>query len=144
MRLKLVSLQKGWRGNRRKARPTTFAPLFSFLVPRCAVLEPDFDLVVAKLQPSGHFLPLQTSQIGAVVELLLQPQQLMVGEKRPSPSDGEPVLAWCRRSKEKGTVRSAAVCLTTLSGSTSNVRAAPFNNPQPISPGPSKGPELSA
>lgn len=63
-----------------------------------AVLEPDLDLVVAELQPSGHLQPPRTSQVGAEVELLLQLQQLMAGEGRPPPPDAEPVLACCGRS----------------------------------------------
>lgn len=47
-----------------------------------------------KLEPSVHFLPPRTSQIGARVDILFQLQQLMVVQGRPPLSDGEPVLAW--------------------------------------------------
>lgn len=129
-------LQEALLGNHQKTCPTTFATVCSFLY---FILQ-FWNQILTRWSQSLSSVA-SSCQIGAVVELLLPPA-LAVGEGHPPPYDDEPVHAWYRRSKEKGTVRSTAVCLTTLSRTTLNVREAPFNNPQPISP--SKGPELSA
>ncbi|MEE6527049.1 hypothetical protein FKM82_028104 [Ascaphus truei] len=50
-----------------------------------AVLEPDFDLDLAELQGVGYLGPLGEGQVLLAVELLLQLQELLAGERRPPP-----------------------------------------------------------
>ena len=85
--------------------------LVLLLVPHPAVLKPDLDLPIGELQPSGHLQPPRTTQVGTEVELLLQLQQLAVGESRSFPPDTQPSSAcqthrhiatdWCRREHIK-------------------------------------------
>lgn len=74
-----------------------FAALVLLLVSHPAVLKPDLDLVISELQPSSHLQPPGTTQVRAEVELLLQLQQLAVGEGCSLPSDSEPFSAWQTR-----------------------------------------------
>lgn len=64
------------------------------LVPHPAVLKPDLDLAIGELQPSSHLQPPWTTQVRAEVELLLQLQQLAVGEGRSLPPNSKPSSTW--------------------------------------------------
>ncbi len=64
------------------------------LVPHPAVLKPDLDLAIGEPQPGGHLQPPRPTQVRAEVELLLQLQQLAVGEGCSLPPDAEPSSAW--------------------------------------------------